>query len=291
MIASTAMRSLAFVVCLGLAGCGSSTKPPVAGRPAPVGKRAPSTAIVFVVAYEALLPVACFDAVKLAWATGSACLSLLPIDTPIRLEHDSKVVKSTGRRVPTVTGCTLATELVMFDGADAEKPGALGVWPASSTAQFRRIAWDATQKGSVDLKPNERGALARGMAKVGRIEDGVALVQTASADLDDDGTSELILSANTAGFDPSKKNGFGALLVGFASQPEMAVVRSSDHTVFRAEGSIDLNDDGLAELLISERTSHPNGQRSDSYTFARFEGGSVAPLPPVESCWPPLKTH
>ncbi len=284
------MRALPLLGFVGLFGCGGATSAAKVEAPTgPAPKRAPRSAIVFVSVYEGLLPVACFDAPKKAWRTGKACLDLLSLEDEVRLERDQRVVKLTGHRTPTITGCTLETKLPMFDDAKGEKPGSIAVWPANDPARFHRIGWGATQKGSADLKPEERDALARGMAKVGPVS-GVSVVQAASADLDDDGQSELVVSATTTSFHPGKKaGGFAALLVHGPGQKEMAVVRSSDHAVFRAEGTIDLDDDGLPELVFSERTAHPNGQRSDSYALAHWSGSAVAALPPVESCWPPIK--
>lgn len=271
-----------------LAGCGGGG-PASKTAAGPAGKRAPKSAIAFVTVYEGLLPVACFDATKGAWAAGKACLALLPLEADVRLE-DQRVVKLTGHRTPSVTGCTLETKLPMYDDAKGDKPGAVAVWPATSPARFRRVAWDATKKGAADLKPEHRDAVARAMGKLGPVQ-GVSLVQAASADLDDDGASELLISATTTSYQPDKNTGGFAAL--FAQRgADMALIRRSEQGMFRVEGTLDLDDDGLVEVLFSERAAHPapggGVQRSDAFALAHFEGGAVVASRSVESCWPPL---
>lgn len=281
------MPSVVGLVVTLLGGCGGGAPAPKTAGPA--AKRPPKTAIAFVTVYEGLLPVACFDAAKQAWGAGKACLELLPVEAEVRLE-DQRVVKLTGHRTPTVTGCALETKLPMYDDAKADKPGAVAVWPATSPARFHRVSWDATKKGAQDLKPEHRDAVARAMAKLGPVQ-GVSLVQAASADLDDDGASELLVSATTTSYQPDKNTGGFAAL--FAQRgAEMALIRRSEQGVFRVEGTLDLDDDGLVEVLFSERASHPAPggglQRSDAFSLGRLDGAALATTRAVESCWPPL---
>lgn len=275
------------LLAVSLIGCGAGAPPPKSAS-GPVGKRAQKSAIAFVSVYEGLLPVACFDAAKGAWSAGKACLDLLPVEADVRLE-DQRVVKLTGHRTPSITGCTLETKLPMYDDAKGDKPGTVAVWPASSPARFHRVSWDATKKGAADLAPERRDAVAKAMTKLGPAQ-GVSLVQAASADLDDDGTSELLISATTTSYRPDKgSGGFAALFVQRGA--EMALVRKSEQGMFRVEGTLDLDDDGLFEVLFSERAAHsvPGGgvQRSDSFALTRFEGGALVASRAVESCWPP----
>jgi len=114
-------------------------------------------------------------------------------------------------------------------------------------------------------------------------------VQAASADLDNDGTSEMLYSISGAGFDPASRKGKSALLVSHSLADEMVAIRSSDHAVFRVEGIVDVDDDGVGEVWLSERTFHPNGMRTDTMTLAWHAAGGLTPLTPMESCWPPTK--
>ncbi len=281
-------------------GCGASQKPPapapaIATRAAPTAKRPAKSAVFFTVAFEALLPVACFDAKSGAWRSGEKCYDLLPttdMTSPsgskasVKLES-GRTAKVGGWRVPSITGCTLTTPLLMFEDAAGESPGSYAIWPEDAGQRVHRINWEGTKKGAEALDGPARGRLAEATRKV-IATSMVSVVQVASADLDGDEQSELLFSVNAGNFDPVTRTGLSILFHAYPNEEPIAV-RTSDHSVFRVEGTLDLNDDGLGEVWISERTFHPNGLRTDGITLAHFEGAHLVPQPPLESCWPPAK--
>ncbi|MGZ3420052.1 MAG: hypothetical protein ACXVEF_26455 [Polyangiales bacterium] len=276
----------AFVSHAVILGCGSPAQP--AAPSAPVVKAPPKparpgkSAILFVVDYEALLPVACFDHHKGEWKNGEACFAMLPDDPQIELE-DKRVVKAGGWRVPTITNCTLSTPLLMFEGAASEKPGTLAVWPAGRRVD--RVEWPSGKVASV--APDAQARLGAAMGKIGGGST-VKVVQVTHADLDADGADDDLFSATTGGFDPASSKGMAALFYAPTGGDPIAI-RSSDHAVFRVEALTDLDDDGLPEVFASERTFHPNGRKSDAMTIAHWTPGGMSPLAPLESCWPPAK--
>jgi hypothetical protein len=274
----------------GVAGCGGKTPPAPVAPAATTPTRTARSGALFVVDFEALLPVGCYSTAKKAWLSGAACLDLVPDDASVQLEG-GRVAKASGHRVPTVTQCTLTTELLNVEGGAKEPPASFAVWPPTAEERVRRIDWNATTGGAAELPENDKPRVAAAMAKLGppAQQSGVHVVQITSADLDGDGTSEILYSVTGNGFDPVSKKGTSALLLADHRFPELVVVRSSDHAVFRVEGVVDVDDDGLKELWLSERTFHPNGMRSDSMTLAWPSPGGLSPLSPVESCWPPGK--
>lgn len=280
------MRPSLLLVAGLLAACGGTPKtvaapePPRAARPARSG-------VLFVVDFEALLPVACYSTAKKAWLSGAPCLDVIPDDASVQLEG-GRVAKAVGHRVPDTPQCSLSTELLNVEGGAKEKPASYAIWPATAEDRVRRVDWNATKGGAAEFPEKDRPRVTAAMEKLGAL-GGVHVVQIASADLDGDGTSELLYSVTGNGFDPASKKGQSALLLSDHRSPEMVVVRSSDHAVFRIEGIVDVDDDGLKELWLSERTFHPNGTRSDSMTLAWPAPGGLSPLTPVESCWPPGK--
>jgi hypothetical protein len=281
-----------------MTGCGGTQPAPAAAaktRPAPSAKRPAKSAVFFTVAFEALLPVACFDAKAAQWLTGEKCYGLLPstdMTSPsgskasVKLES-GRVAKVGGWRIPTITGCTLTTPLLMFENAAQETPGSYAMWPEDAGERVHRITWESTKKGAEALDAPTRTRLGEATQKVIPTKM-VSVVQVASADLDGDEHSELLYSVNAGSFDPVARKGASILFHGHLDEPPV-MVRSSDHSVFRVEGTVDLNDDGLGEVWISERTFHPNGLRTDGMALLRFDGPSLVPLPPMESCWPPAK--
>lgn len=242
---------------------------------------------LFVVDFEALLPVGCYDAARKKWLSGAACLDVVPDDATVQIEG-GRVAKTGGHRVPNVTQCSLDTELLNVEGGAKETAASYAIWPATAEDRVRRVDWGATKGGAAEFPEKDKPRVTAAMEKLGSAGS-VHVVQITSADLDGDGTSEILYSVTGNGFDPATKKGTSALLLSDHRFPEMVVVRSSDHAVFRMEGIVDVDDDGLKELWISERTFHPNGMRSDSMTLAWPSPGGLSPLPPVESCWPPGK--
>ncbi len=288
------MRAVWLSLFLSL-GCASQRAPvaPAPTKPAPVAKRPPRSGALFTVAYEALLPVACYDAKRSAWGVGAECVELLPDGAVVALES-GRTAKTGGRRVPTITDCALDTPLVMFDDAKLEKPGSWAIWPPVAQGRARRLAWESTKKGADVLGEADRARLGAAMTKLAPSWNRgglVSVVQTASADLDADGASEIFFSATGGGFDPAARTGASALFVGAASGGPLTAVRTSDHAVFRVEGVVDVDDDGLSEAWISARTFHASGMRTDAMLVARPTAEGLATTPPVESCWPPGRPH
>jgi hypothetical protein len=268
-------------------GCGSKTpaptsKPATAAKPPPRPTRQPRGAVFFVVDFEALLPVACFDHHKGVWKNGEACYELLPDAPEIELEG-KRVVKAGGWRVPTITNCTLSTPLLMFEGAASEKPGTLAVWPAGRRVD--RVEWPSGKVA--DVAPDVQARLGSAMAELGN-DTTVKVVQVTQTDLDADGAADALFSATTGGFDPQAGKGMAALFFAGSGADPIAL-RTSDHAVFRVEAITDVDDDGLPEVFASERTFHPNGRKSDAMTMLHWTPGGMSPLPPLESCWPPAK--
>jgi hypothetical protein len=279
-------RPFLFAIALSI-GCGSSTPSPTskaaaATKPAPKATKQGRSAVFFVVDFEALLPVACFDHHKGEWKNGEACYELLPDAPEIELEG-KRVVKAGGWRVPTITNCTLSTPLLMFEGAASEKPGTLAVWPAGRRVD--RVEWPSGKVA--DVAPDVQARLGSAMAKLGN-ETTVKVVQVTQTDLDADGASDALFSATTGSFDPQVGKGIAALFYAPAGGDPIAL-RTSDHAVFRVEAITDVDDDGLPEVFASERTFHPNGRKSDAMTLLHWTPGGMSPLPPLESCWPPAK--
>jgi hypothetical protein len=270
-----------------LVACGGTSSPPAksadAPLPPPKATRESKSGVLFVVAYEALLPIGCYDAVRKKWASGEACLDMLPEDVSVELES-GKTVKAKGFRVPAPTNCTLTTPLLNFEEGAQEKAGTWGMWPPSSGARVQRMHWDAT-KGAGDPFPEEdRKRLGKAL-----VASDIKVVQTSSADLDGDGTSEILYSVTALGFDPTARKGISGLYLSDRRAADAVPIRSSDHAVFRVEATVDVDDDGLKEVWISERTFHPNGLRTDTMVLAHYTPGGLTPLPPQESCWPPAK--
>lgn len=270
-----------------LAACGTSPPKGASKPPAPQPARAARSGALFVVDFEALLPVACYSATKKAWLSGAACLDVVPDDASVQLEG-GRLARCGGHRVPTVPQCSLTTELLNVEGGAKESPGSFAIWPPTTEGRMRRIAWHATKGGAAEFPEKDRPRVTAAMEKLGAA-GGVHVVQIASSDLDHDGVSEILYSVTGNGFDPASKKGVSALLLSDHRLPELAVIRSSDHAVFRIEGIVDLDDDGLEEVWLSERTFHPNGTRSDSMTLVWPSPGGLTPLTPIESCWPPGK--
>lgn len=277
------LKPLGLLLCL-LAACGSSsttTKGPTAPAYTPATSLRPGkSGVLFVVAYEALLPVGCYNDKLKKWDSGEKCFDVLPENASVQLES-GRLVKVSGWRIPTPTNCTLSTPLIMFEEAEKEKPGTFAIWPPSDRVQ--RVSWDAT-KGVANLPENDRARLGKAL-----LSSDLRIVQTASADLDGDGTSEVLYSVNALGFDPANRKGVSGLYLADHRNADIVPIRSSDHAVFRVEAAVDLDDDGLKEVWISERTFHPNGLRTDTMVMAFHAPGGLTPLPPQESCWPPAK--
>lgn len=283
------MRAVFVAAALVVMGCGGSSQQPAASaKPtsfsAPKAARAAKSGIFFVVDYEALLPVACFDAKKNSWTSGEPCYELMPEGSDVQLEL-GRTATARGWRVPELTECVLGTPLLEFEGAKTEKPATFAVWPPGDRA--RRISWEATKKGAESLPAADRTRLARAMAKVVPSES-VHLIQAATADLDGDGASDFLFSATGGGFDPAGRKGAAALFYG-AADGELTPVRTSDHAVFRVEGVVDVDDDGVLEVWSSERTFHVNGMRTDSMTLARRSPQGLTAMDTRETCWPPAK--
>jgi len=281
------MRLSLLLVASLLAACGGNATPAPVAPTAPKAARTARSGALFVVDFEALLPVGCYSTAKKAWLSGAACLDLVPDDASVQIEG-GRVAKASGHRVPNVTQCSLTTELLNVEGGAKEAPASFAIWPPTTEERVRRVDWNTTKGGAAEFPEKDKPRVAAAMGKLGS-EGGVHVVQITSADLDGDGTSEILYSVTGNGFDPATKKGTSALLLSDHRFPDMVVVRSSDHAVFRMEGIVDVDDDGLKELWISERTFHPNGMRSDSMTLAWPSPGGLAPLSPVESCWPPGK--
>lgn len=275
------------LVACALVACGGTTAPtpPKVVRTAPVAKplRAAHSGVLFVVDYEALLPVGCFNDKIGKWFSGEKCFDILPDDASVMLES-GRTVKVSGWRVPTPTQCTLSTPLIMFEDAHKEKPGAWAVWPPDADKRVKRIDWEATKGGTKPFPDKDRAQLGKALSS-----ETVLVVQAASADLDADGASELLYSVNGGGFDPANRKGLAGLFLSHPKADDVVAIRSSDHAVFRVEATFDVDDDGLNEVWISERTFHPNGHRTDSMVLAWHSPGGLTPLPPQESCWPPAK--
>ena len=270
------------LVCL-LAACGGAQSPTSATAPSAPSKplRAGKSGVLFVVVYEALLPVGCYNDKLKKWDSGEKCFDVLPEDASVQLES-GRLVKVAGWRVPTPTSCTLSTPLIMFDEAEKEKPGTFAIWPPS-TGRVERVSWDAT-KGVNNIPENDRTRLGKAV-----VASEVHVVQMASSDLDGDGTSEVLYSVNALGFDPTNRKGISGLYLADHHSADIVPIRSSDHAVFRIEAAVDVDDDGRKELWISERTFHPNGMRTDSMVMVWHAPGGLTPLAPQESCWPPTK--
>jgi hypothetical protein len=282
------MKRLALAALLVL-GCGSNnTKAPATAAkvaPAPKPTRPAHSGALFVVDFQALLPIGCYNELTKKWDSGEKCIDLLPDDASVQLES-GRVAKANGHRIPdAITGCTLTTPLLMFDDAAAEKPGTFAVWPPKGE-RVKRVDWGATKGGASGFPEKDRDRLARALKEIGS-SDPVQILQAASADLDSDGASEVLYSISGAGFDPATKKGKSALLLSHALADEMVTIRSSDHAVFRVEAIADVDDDGIGEVWFSERTFHPNGMRTDSMVLAWHAPGGLTPLTPQESCWPP----
>jgi hypothetical protein len=276
------VKPLGLLLCV-LAACGGSTgaKGPTAAAVEPAKSLRPSkSGVLFVVAYEALLPVGCYNAQLKKWDSGEKCFDILPDDASVQLES-GRLVKVSGWRIPTPTDCTLSTPLIMFEEAEKEKPGSFAIWPPSDRVQ--RVSWDAT-KGVANIPESDRARLGKTL-----VASEVHVVQMASADLDGDGTSEILYSVNALGFDPANRKGISGLYLADHRNPEIVPIRSSDHAVFRVEAAVDIDDDGLKEVWLSERTFHPNGLRTDTMVLAFHAPGGLTPLTPQESCWPPAK--
>lgn len=286
------MKRLAVACALLAVACGGKTPNTAAtpkASPAPKPLRAAHSGALFVVEYQALLPVGCYDEHTKRWESGEKCIDLVGFDATVQLES-GRTAKASGHRIPDgITDCKLTTSLLMFEDAASEKPGTFAVWPPKSDGRVRRIDWSATKGGAAGFPEKDRARLSRALTEIGS-SDPVQIVQAASADLDADGTSEMLYSINGVGFDPASRKGKSALLVSHAMADNMLAIRSSDHAVFRVEGIVDVDDDGISEVWLSERTFHPNGTRTDTQTLAWHSPGGLAPLTPVESCWPPPKS-
>jgi len=285
------MKRFAIVAAVMMLGCGGKTKEPATTTaktaPAPKPTRAAHSGALFVVDFQALLPVGCYNELTKKWDSGEKCIDLLPDDATVQLES-GRTAKANGHRIPdAITGCTLTTPLLMFEDAAAEKPGTFAVWPPKAE-RVKRIDWGATKGGAAGFPDKDRDRLARALAQIGST-DPVQILQAASADLDNDGASELLYSISGAGFDPATRKGKSALLLSHPLADEMLTIRSSDHAVFRVEAIVDVDDDGISEVWFSERTFHPNGMRTDTMSLAWHSPGGLAPLTPMESCWPPTK--
>jgi hypothetical protein len=269
-----------------LVACGGSSSPAAktATSPLPPPKplRAGKSGILFVVDFEALLPVGCFNAKMNKWDSGEKCFDILPEDASVMLET-GKTVKVAGWRVPTPTNCTVSTPLIMFEDAASVKPGTWAIYPPSNTS-VQRVSWDAS-KGVTNLPEPDRVKLTKALPS-----PEIHVVQMASSDIDGDGTSEVLYSVTGQGFDPAARKGVAGLYLSDHRSEDFITVRSSDHAVFRVEAMTDIDDDGLREVWISERTFHPNGMRTDTMVMAWPAPGGLTPLPPQESCWPPTKT-
>jgi len=284
------MNRFALAAALLVMGCGGKTNAPATAKsaPAPRPSRPAHSGALFVVDFEALLPVACYDERTKKWDSGEKCLDMMPDDATVQLES-GRTAKANGHRTPDgITGCSLTTRLLMFEDAATEKPGTFAVWPPKAEGRVRRIDWNATKGGAAGFPEKDRGRLARALAQIGS-SDPVQIVQAASADLDADGTSEVLYSINGAGFDPAARNGKSALLMSHSMADDILTIRSSDHAVFRVEGIVDIDDDGISEVWFSERTFHGNGMRTDTMVLAWHSPGGLSPLTPMESCWPPTK--
>ncbi len=286
------MKRLAIAFALLITACGGKTPNTVAAPkppPAPKPQRAAHSGALFVVDYQALLPVGCYDEKTKRWDSGEKCIDMLPDDVTVQLES-GRTVKASGHRIPdAITDCKLTTPLLMFEDAASEKPGTFAVWPPKSEGRVHRIDWGATKGGAAGFPEKDRDRLARALAKIGS-SDPVQIVQAASADLDADGTSEMLYSINGVGFDPATRKGKSALLVSHAMADDIVAIRASDNAVFRVEGVVDVDDDGLNEVWFSERTFHANGSRTDTMVLARHTPEGLSALPPQESCWPPAKS-
>ena len=285
------MKRFVIAAALMILGCGGKAKDPATatakGVPAPKASRAAHSGALFVVDFEALLPVACYDERTKKWDTGEKCIDMLPDDVSVQLES-GRVAKASGHRIPDgITGCTLTTPLLRFEDAGSEKPGTFAVWPPKSEGRVKRVDWSSTKGGASGFPEKDKARLARALTQIGS-SDPVQIVQAASADLDGDGTSEMLYSINGVGFDPATRKGKSALLLSHAMADEIVPIRSSDHAVFRVEGIVDVDDDGIGEVWFSERTFHPNGQRT--VVVAWHASGGLTPLAPMESCWPPSKS-
>lgn len=243
--------------------------------------RAGKSGILFVVDYEALLPVGCYNEKLQKWASGEKCFDILPDDASVMLET-GRTVKVSGWRVPTPTNCTVSTPLIMFEDAAKEKPGTWAVYPPSNTS-IERVSWEET-KGATTFPERDRARLGKAL-----LSNDISVVQMAQTDLDGDGNKEILSSVNALGFDPAARKGVSGLYLSTARSEELVPIRSSDHAVFRVEATTDLDDDGIREIWISERTFHPNGLRTDNMALAWPAAGGMTPLTPQESCWPPAK--
>jgi len=284
---SRSLRSLPAIGCLVLiAGCGPSAPKPV--EPVVHSKRAETTSVFFVVDYEALLPVACHDAKKHVWASGAKCLEMMPDEATVRLES-GRSAKIIGKRVPTIDSCTLSTTLLEFEDAKAEKPGTFAMWPDSEIDAPHRIKWDATKKGSDGLSEHEKVIFGSAASKALDTSN-IKVIQVASADLDADGASEVVVSATSGGFDPTAKTGTAGLFALDRKADTFMTVRTSPNGPYRLEGTIDVNGDGMRELLLSERRFQPSGARTDTFMVLRFVDGKFENVAEVESCWPKPKT-
>lgn len=257
--------------------------------PAPKPLRAAHSGALFVVDYQALLPVGCYDEHTKRWETGEACVDLVGFDASVQLES-GRTAKASGHRIPDgITDCKLTTPLLMFEDAASEKPGTFAIWPPKAEGRVRRVDWGATKGGAAGFPENDRNRLSRALAAIGS-SDPVQIVQAASADLDNDGASEMLYSINGVGFDPATRKGKSALLVSHAMADNIFAIRSSDNAVYRVEAVVDVDDDGIGEVWFSERTFHPNGTRTDTMSLARHAPEGLTALPAVESCWPPPKS-
>jgi hypothetical protein len=265
------------------------------------------SAVLFVVAFDALLPIGCHDARTKRWSAGAACLDLVPDDAEVLFESGRRA-KTGGTRTPVVSDCTLPTKLLRFEpqrpaeapsakkGAKApdrplssdEPAGSWAIWSTGDPPRPRRLLWEGTKKGSADLADGDLEQLAAAWRALAS-GDELRVVQGASADLDDDGTSELYFSVHGAGFDPAARTGTSALL--FAARPgaPLVPVRTSNHAVYRVDGVVDLDGDGRSELWLTERTFHETGLRTDAFALARRDGGALTPLEAIESCSPRVR--
>ncbi len=281
-------RSLiALSVLLGGPACGSST--PATPPPSVPDKRPETSSVLFVVVYEALLPIACHDAKKHVWASGVKCIDMVPNDGFVRLESGRRA-KITGKREPTIDGCTLESHLYIFEDEKLEKPGSFAVWPDSDIDKPHRISWEATKKGTEGLSDHEKARFG-GVASKALGADSLKVLQVASADLDGDGTSELFVSATSSGFDPTAGQGSSGLFAFRKADDAFKTIRTSKMGPHRVEGTVDLNGDGTRELWFSERRFHPGGSKTDAMILVRPTGGggSFEIVADVETCWPKPK--
>lgn len=253
--------SLALLASL-LAGCGAEAPPPPPPAPAPAPAPAPEpepppppTGRVLLVASEfGLSPLACFVATSKEFASGEACLPLVPAGAEVWL------MSGTAARV---TGRGAAN----CPGAATPDPTALVDTPPE-TLRGDAVAPVSLKDALVYLSPTMPADADRGAPKPLREQIAAAITaavpelkapkpridQHASVDLDGDGAGETIVAAVVPGSSKDEDANFrysAIFVVPAGGAPQLLRGRADTRERYGLLGTIDLDGDGARELYLN----------------------------------------